>query len=49
MNIECTKEAIEEIKSSFKFNDSIIRDIILLKKWSQLTHPHHWKVSEDSS
>ena len=32
MNIECTKEAIEEIKSSFKFNDSIIRDLILLKK-----------------
>ena len=32
MNIECNKEAIDEIKSSFKFNDSIIRDLILLQK-----------------
>ena len=32
MNIECNKEAIDDIKSSFKFNDSIIRDLILLQK-----------------
>jgi len=29
LNIECSKEALEEIKSSFKFNDSIIRNLIL--------------------
>ena len=29
LNIECDHETIEEIKSSFKFNDSIIRNLIL--------------------
>ena len=32
MNVECNQEAIKEIKSSFKFNDSIIRDLILVSK-----------------
>ena len=31
MNVECNNEAIEEIKSSFKFNDSIIRELVLVK------------------
>ena len=29
LNIECKKEAISEIQSSFKFNDSIIRSLVL--------------------
>ena len=32
INIECNQEAVEEIKTSFKFNDSIIRDLILTVK-----------------
>lgn len=32
MNVECKSEVIEEIKNSFKFNDSIIRDLILVTK-----------------
>ena len=32
MNIECNQDVIDEIKNSFKFNDSIIRDLILSKK-----------------
>ena len=31
MNIECSTKTIEEIKSSFKFNDSIIRDLIMVR------------------
>ena len=31
MNVECNKDALDEIKSSFKFNDSIIRDLIISK------------------
>jgi len=31
MNIECNKEAIDEIRTSFKFNDSIIRELVLVK------------------
>jgi len=29
LNIECNQETIDEIKSSFRFNDSIIRNLIL--------------------
>lgn len=32
INIECNQEAVEEIKNSFKFNDSIIRNLILTAK-----------------
>ena len=32
LNVECNQEAIEEIKSSFKFNDSIIRNLVLSVK-----------------
>lgn len=32
MNIECNQEVIKEIKDSFKFNDSIIRDLVMLMK-----------------
>ena len=35
MNIECNQETISEIKSSLKFNDSIIRDLILIKNESE--------------
>ena len=31
LNIECNKDALDEIKSSFRFNDSIIRDLIVTK------------------
>ena len=31
LNVECKKEAISEIQSSFKFNDSIIRSLVLTK------------------
>ena len=29
INVECNQEAVEEIKNSFKFNDSIIRNLVL--------------------
>ena len=32
MNIECNDKVLEEIKNSFKFNDSIIRNLILVSK-----------------
>ena len=32
INIECNQETINEIKSSFKFNDSIIRNLVLTAK-----------------
>ena len=32
MNVECGKEVIEEISSNFKFNDAVIRNMILQRK-----------------
>lgn len=31
LNIECTQEALEELTSAFKFNDAVIRHMILLQ------------------
>ena len=35
LNVECKREALEEIKSSFQFNDSIIRNLILSRSKSE--------------
>jgi len=32
MNIECTANALEELESSFRFNDAVIRNLILIRK-----------------
>ena len=32
LNVECNQEAINEIRNSFKFNDSIIRNMVLSTK-----------------
>ena len=32
INVKCNQEAIEEIKNSFKFNDSIIRNLVIVTK-----------------
>ena len=32
INVECNQEAINEIKNSFKFNDSIIRNLLMVSK-----------------
>lgn len=29
MNIECNNEALEELKKSFKFNDAVLRNLII--------------------
>ncbi len=32
MNIECGKETIEELSSNFKFNDAVLRNMVLKRK-----------------
>ena len=32
MNIECTGEVLDEIKGAFKFNDAVLRNMILTRK-----------------
>ena len=38
LNIECSNEAIDELKTSFKFNDAVIRNLII-KKDEAITEP----------
>jgi len=38
MNIECTPETLNELKSTFYFNDAIIRDLIMSRK-EAITEP----------
>ena len=37
MNIECDLDALEEIKTAFKFNDAILRHLIIQKRHA-ITH-----------
>ena len=32
MNIECNQETLEELKSAFRYNDAVIRDMFLVRK-----------------
>lgn len=32
MNIECDAEALDELKSSFRFNDAVLRNMIMARK-----------------
>jgi len=46
LNIECNKEVIEEISSNFKFNDAVIRNMILQRK-SAITEKSSILTDED--
>ena len=47
MNIECAKSAIEEIKNSFKFNDAIIRELVVGKKIAETEESALTKEKEE--
>ena len=32
MNIECNGEALEELENSFRFNDAVLRNVVLKRK-----------------
>ncbi len=38
MNIECNQEALDEINSAFRFNDAVIRNLIIKRK-KAITEP----------
>ena len=49
LNVECKKEAISEIQSSFKFNDSIIRSLVLSRNKAEADVSALSKQTEDES
>ena len=46
MNIECSKKSLDEITSAFRFNDAVIRNIILKKNTSVTTPSPQMKLKE---
>ena len=36
MNIECTNKALEELTSAFRFNDAVIRDLVISRKEAEV-------------
>jgi len=47
MNIECTQEALDELTSAFKFNDAVIRHMVLLQE-GPVTEASHLIKREES-
>ena len=48
MNIESSQEALNELKSAFRFNDAVIRDMVLTKK-EAVTEPSPMGKQRDES
>ncbi|MEN8259096.1 MAG: 30S ribosomal protein S6 [Pseudomonadota bacterium] len=46
MNIECGKEALEELESAFRFNDAILRNLTILKG-AAVTEPSPFAKSSE--
>ena len=46
MNIECDKEALAELESTFRFNDAVIRNLIV-KRDEAITVPSHLAKVQD--
>ena len=46
MNIECTNDVLDEIKSAFKFNDAVIRNLIIRRDTAE-TDPSHLVKSKE--
>ena len=49
MNIECSKKSLDEITSAFRFNDAVIRNIILKQKNSTTKPSPQMKPKERES
>jgi small subunit ribosomal protein S6 len=48
MNIECDLEALNELKSAFRFNDAVIRDMVISRKEADTEPSPLAKQKEDS-
>ncbi len=47
MNIECDKEALTELSNAFRFNDAVIRNLIINTKQA-ITEPSHLLKEKDN-
>ena len=47
MNIECDGDALQELESAFRFNDAVLRNLIIKRKQA-ITEPSVLSKSQDS-
>eukprot|EP01003_Olkasia_polycarbonata_P000595 NODE_1123_length_602_cov_57.497288_g1049_i0.p1 GENE.NODE_1123_length_602_cov_57.497288_g1049_i0~~NODE_1123_length_602_cov_57.497288_g1049_i0.p1 ORF type:complete len:148 (-),score=5.04 NODE_1123_length_602_cov_57.497288_g1049_i0:63-506(-) len=48
LNVECTQEVLEEIETAFRFNDAVIRNLILSRKGPDTEDSPIMKVERES-
>ncbi|MBS9778116.1 MAG: 30S ribosomal protein S6 [Gammaproteobacteria bacterium] len=46
MNVECSNEALEEITTAFKFNDAVIRNLVI-RRDEAITEPSVFAKNDD--
>jgi len=47
MNIECNQDALDELESAFRFNDAVIRNMVIKRKEAVTEASHLTKGQED--
>ena len=47
MNVECSDNALRELESSFKFNDAVIRKLVVRKETAETTQSPLFKAPEE--
>ena len=48
LNIECTKEVLDEINTAFRFNDAVLRNLIMGRKGADTEESPIMKVENES-
>ena len=48
LNIECTKEVLDEINTAFRFNDAVLRNLIMSRKGPDIEESPIMKVENES-
>jgi small subunit ribosomal protein S6 len=48
MNVECSMETLEEIETAFKFNDAVLRNLIIKRKNADTDESPLMKIERES-
>ena len=48
MNVECNKEGLEEINTAFRFNDAVLRNLVMSRKGPETSESPIMKEERES-
>ena len=48
LNIECTKEVLEEINTAFRFNDAVLRNLVMSRKSADTEESPIMKIEKEA-